>query len=221
MPSSRDVLVIGGSAGAIEALFRFLAHVSPVPEVAIAVVMHRHPTFASNLGPVFSRRSPIPFLEPEGGERFEPGVIFLAPQDRHMTLDGTHVQVDRGPRQHHTRPSIDPLFRTAAEAYGRRVIGVLLSGNLSDGVGGLIEIKRCGGVSLVQDPDQAPFPSMPTNALVYDNVDLVFQIDCLWSLARNLVRGESVPHLLEAQETSVGDRDLNRPFWPAREQPLP
>jgi two-component system chemotaxis response regulator CheB len=210
----RDVVVIGGSAGAVEGLFQILGQLPPDPEVAMAVTLHRQPNLASSMGHLFGRRSLVTVVEPTGDEPFVPGVIYLAPPDRHMTVHGRRIRVDRGPKQHHTRPAIDPLFRSAAETYGRRVIGVLLSGNLSDGVGGLIEIKQRGGISLVQDPQQAPFPSMPTNALIYDNVDLIFQIQSLWPLLAQLARGDSVAHLLGALQEARPE--LIPPFWPAR-----
>jgi two-component system chemotaxis response regulator CheB len=104
-------------------------------------------------------------------------------------IDGKQILLDRGPKQHHTRPAIDPLFVSASESHSRRTVGVLLSGNLSDGVAGLIAIKARGGLSLVQDPREAEWSSMPWNALRYDDVDMVFQSATLAGLLERLVQG--------------------------------
>jgi two-component system chemotaxis response regulator CheB len=218
----RDVVVIGGSAGAVEALSEFLRGLPSDFDAAVAVVLHRHPSFVSSLALVFGRHSALEVTEPEQGDRFEPGRIYLAPRDRHMTVYDQTIQLNRQPRQHHTRPAIDPLFRSAASSYGNRVIGVLLTGNLSDGVGGLIDIKERGGLSLVQDPGQAPFPSMPKNAIIYDHVDLVFEIGRLAELLIKLVRGES----LQSAVSSNGARrvqpgDEVPPRWVAAGHKLP
>jgi two-component system chemotaxis response regulator CheB len=217
-PRNRDVIVIGGSAGAVQALFKLLGQLPRGLEAAVAVTLHRHPTFASSLAGLFSRRSNIEVVEPYDGQRFEPGLVYLAPPDRHMMVHDDVIALSRAPRQHHTRPAIDPLFTSAAESCGDRVVGALLTGNLSDGVTGLIHIKALGGLSLVQDPDEAPYPSMPRNALIYDHVDLVFQIDLLASVLVDLVRGTSIDDVARlgarpvepSDLTAVGDRSPGR-----------
>jgi two-component system, chemotaxis family, protein-glutamate methylesterase/glutaminase len=201
---ARDVVVIGGSAGAVEAVRDLVAALPADLPAAVGVTLHRHPSAASSLAQVFNRRASMKVIEPEQGETFAPGRVYLAPQDRHMTVFDGAVHLDRQPRQHHTRPAIDPLFRAVARAYGSRVIGVLLTGNLSDGVGGLIAIKEAGGLSLVQDPNQAPHPSMPQNALIYDHVDLIFQIEHLADLLVKLIDGRSVAEVT----TSGGARPV-------------
>jgi two-component system chemotaxis response regulator CheB len=215
----RDVVVIGGSAGAVEALKHLLPRLPRDLDAAIALTLHRHPSFASSLADVFDRGSTIPVVEPEQGQKFEPGHIYLAPQDRHMTVVDGVIALNRQPRQHHTRPAIDPLFRSAAQAYGDRVIGVLLTGNLSDGVGGLIEIKEQAGISLVQDPSEALFPSMPRNALIYDHVDLVFKIEHLAELLTKLVPGETIQSALD----TTGIRPVRAADWvlPPHAEPEP
>jgi two-component system chemotaxis response regulator CheB len=222
VPNPRDVIVIGGSAGAVEALTGLLGTLPPKLDAAVAVVLHRHPSFASSMARVFSRNSTLEVIEPEQGERFLPGRVYLAPADRHMTIHDGTIQLNRQPRQHHTRPAIDPLFRSAASAYGSRAIGVLLTGNLSDGVGGLIEIKSNGGLSLVQDPRQAPYPSMPQNALIYDHVDLVFQIERLGVVLGKLVQGESLKSVINIEGArAVRPSDELAPRWLAPGHKLP
>jgi two-component system chemotaxis response regulator CheB len=218
----RNVVVIGGSAGAVEALFETLAMLPPDLKASVAIVLHRHPTFASSLGALFSRRSTMPVVEPEEGQAFKPGRVYLAPQDRHMTVGQGVIHLSRDPKQHHTRPAIDPLFMSAAEHYGSRVVGALLTGNLSDGVSGLIHIKEEGGVSLVQDPAEAPYPSMPRNALIYDHVDLVFRISSLGRLLARLVEGESVQSVSRDLDARVArDDELTAPRWLAPGRRLP
>lgn len=222
MSRPRDVVVIGGSAGAVSALFRILSSLPPHLEAAIALAIHRHPTFASSLGELFSRRSGLPVFEPFDGQLLEPGCVYLAPPDRHMVLSGRYIRLNREPKQHHTRPAIDPLFASAAGEYGPRVVGALLTGNLSDGVSGLIRIKELGGLSLVQDPDEAPFPSMPRNALIYDHVDLVFQVDMLGSVLSQLVKGATVQEALSTVGTRpVRESDIRAPGWLPRGHRLP
>jgi two-component system chemotaxis response regulator CheB len=141
--------------------------------------------------------------EPRDGERFERGTVYLAPPDQHMQLERDAIVLDRSAKVHHTRPAIDPLFVSAAVSHGPRVIGVLLSGNLSDGVAGLVAIKERGGIALVQDPEEAEWSSMPRNALRYDNVDVVIEMATLPALLTRLVRGDAVDEAV-AQATSSG-----------------
>src|SRR5262245_16393715 len=161
MATKRDVIVIGASAGGVEAVRTLLAGLPADVDAAVAITLHRSPTFfLSELPEVLGRASPLKVREPVHGEPFLPGRVYLAPQDVHMTIARGRLELDRGPKQHHSRPAIDPLFESAGECYGKRVIGIILTGNLSDGVTGLVRIKEEGGLSLVQDPSEAPYPSM-------------------------------------------------------------
>jgi two-component system chemotaxis response regulator CheB len=218
----RDVVVIGGSAGAVEALFRLCSMLPADLGAAIAIVIHRHPTFKSSLAELLGHRSILPVLEPRQAEPFTRGRIYLAPPDRHMTIHNGLVTLDRTPKQHHTRPAIDPLFVSAANSYADRVVGVLLTGNLSDGVTGLIEVKRQGGLSLVQDPAEAPFPSMPRNALIYDHVDLIFGLDTLPEILERLVQGESIQSATKTVGArAVRESDVEVPPWLMGHRRLP
>jgi len=205
---SRDVIVIGGSAGAIEVLSTVFGLLPPDLGAAVAVTIHRHPTVASSLAEILARRSSLEVVEPADGDRLTRGRIYLAPPDRHMLIAGDSLRLNREPRQHHTRPAIDPLFVSAAEHCGGRVIGLLVTGNLSDGVSGLIRVKEMGGITLVQDPHQARYPSMPRNALIYDHVDLVLGVLSVAPTLEGLVRGIGVHSFID----SPGVRRPGPPF---------
>ena len=219
---SRDVIVIGGSAGAVEVLTTVLALLPLDLDAAIAVTIHRHPSVTSTLAAVFARTATFPVIEPEDGEPFTPRRIYLAPADRHMVIAGDVIRLNREPRQHHTRPAIDPLFTSAADSCETRVIGVLVTGNLSDGVSGLIRIKEMGGITLVQDPHEALYSSMPRNALIYDNVDLILALQSVAPALAGLVRGAPVQSLVdEPGVRRPGAAYEKPPGWVARGHRLP
>jgi two-component system, chemotaxis family, protein-glutamate methylesterase/glutaminase len=188
----RDVVVIGASAGGVASLVSLFEKLPcPLPG-AIAVVLHRHPQKNVSLVRVLGRAAPLPVIEASDEGPFHSGTIYLAPGDAHLVLTEEGLRVHRGPKEHCTRPAIDPLFHSAAGVYGSRVVGVLLSGAGSDGVRGLIRIKAGDGLSVVQDPAEAMVPSMPTNALLHDHVDLVLPLTELASLLIPLMVGEQV-----------------------------
>jgi two-component system, chemotaxis family, protein-glutamate methylesterase/glutaminase len=132
------------------------------------------------------------------GERIRKGKIYVAPPDYHLLLEQETVHLSHGPKENRTRPAINPLFRSAALAYGGRVAGVVLTGTLDDGVAGLAEIKRRGGVAVVQDPDSALYPGMPLNALKSVDVDYVVPLSQIAALVSDLVTKERV--VLETEE---------------------
>lgn len=134
----------------------------------------------------------LPVIEPDTAMPVKKSTIFLGPADRHMIFEGDRVIVHRGPKEHSTRPAVDPLFRSAALSFASRVSGLLLSGAGDDGVDGLITIKEHGGICLVQDPDEADLPYMPMNAIRYDNVDASLPVKDLGPVLDRLARGEMV-----------------------------
>jgi two-component system chemotaxis response regulator CheB len=185
VPVRRDVAVIGASAGGIEALVELFRLLPATIPATLAVVVHRAPFRESHLAAVLGRRTALPVLEPADRTTAQPGRIYLAPRDHHLLVDGAGFRLSRGPKQHATRPAIDPLFRSAAETYGPRVVGVVLSGAGDDGVRGLIGIKAAGGASLVQSPAEARVPILPRAAIAEDDVDRVLTLD---GIAAALVR---------------------------------
>jgi two-component system chemotaxis response regulator CheB len=188
---SRDIVVIGASAGGVEAVRSLVAQFPRDLPAAVAIVIHRSPVFESRLPFVLGRYSKLPVSEPLEAQPVTPGHIYTAPRDQHLVFEGGKIAVNRGPKEHRTRPAIDPLFRSAARHYGPRVVGVLLTGLGDDGVPGFIEIKSAGGLSMVQDPAQALHKTMPTSAIVEDDVDAVLMIDDLAKAIITLANGET------------------------------
>ena len=164
-----DLIVIGASAGGVEALAALVAGLPTELPAAVCVVLHLRPYGESHLAGVLARCGPLPAVEAEHGARLEPGVIHVAVPDQHLLVardDGGGVlRLTRGPRENRNRPAVDPLFRSAALAFGPRVIGVVLSGALDDGTAGLWSIRDRGGLAVVQEPGDALVPSMPRNAI--------------------------------------------------------
>ena len=184
-----DLIVIGASAGGIEALSELVKDLPAELPAAVFVAVHIPAHSKSTLPKILGRRSVLPALKPEDGEEIRPGRIYVAPPDRHLLIKRGFIHVVHGPRENGSRPAIDPLFRTAARAYGRRVIGVVLSGSLDDGTAGLIAIKKRGGLSIVQDPDEALYPGMPQSAIDNSEVDYILPVSEIGStLARLAVQ---------------------------------
>ena len=187
----RDIIVIGASAGGVETLMELFASFPPRMAAVVCVVLHRSPE-KGELAHVLGRRSALPVIEPERETALNAGRIYLAPPDHHVLLTSRGIAIQRGPKEHSTRPAIDVLFRTAAVAHGPRVVGVLLTGAGEDGVSGFIAISKASGVTLTQDPDEAYMPYMPLNALKMDDVDGVLRIKEMAPTLTALAAGEPV-----------------------------
>ncbi len=165
------IVVVGASAGGIEALRQLVAGLPHDLPAAVCVVLHLEAASPSALPSILSRGGPLPAHHPADGEALEAGRIYVAPPDHHLMVDGDHVAVKRGPKESRFRPSVDALFRSAAYTHAPRVIGVVLSGVLDDGTSGLWTIKRLGGVAVVQSLADAAFDAMPRHALEEVDVD--------------------------------------------------
>jgi len=181
------IVVVGASAGGVEALADLAASLPSDFSAAVFVVLHLPATGTSALPEILSRHGPLPAAQVKDGEPIQPGRIYVAPPDHHVLLRTGHVHLSRGPRENGHRPAIDPLFRSAAREYATRVIGVVLSGALDDGTAGLLAIKSRGGIAVVQDPADALYTGMPGNALEHVQVDHVAATTSMGKLLARLI----------------------------------
>jgi len=242
-PQQRDLVVIGSSAGGVEALPRLLTQLPSHFPAAVGIVQHLMPT-SSGLVDILQRASALPVRWGEHGDELTTGTIYVAPGGVHMLFDRDKVVLAGGARENHSRPAINRLFRSAAAHHGSRTIGVLLTGMLDDGVAGLIAIQKAGGSVIVQHPADAAFPSMPESALAALKPDRVVPIDALGAslilMTREKVRPVDPPAdvLLEARldaddvalvdspvidelgpQTAIACPECGGPLWPTGEPP--
>jgi two-component system chemotaxis response regulator CheB len=206
----RDIVVIGCSAGGVEALPRVLQQLPDDLEAAVFIVQHLAPAGDLYLVGILSRACRLKVSWAEQGAKITHGCVIVAPPDLHLMFTDGHLSLTKAARENHARPSIDKLFRSAAAVHGSRVIGVLLTGMLDDGVAGLRAIREAGGLVIVQDPEGAAFPELPARALLALKPDRTLALDAIGSAIRSLV-GQPVdprapsPHLaLEAAIDQAG-----------------
>jgi two-component system chemotaxis response regulator CheB len=205
----KDIVVIGASAGGMEALQRLASRLPRNLPASLFVVWHLSPGARTILPSVLTKAGGMPALMPEDGERIEQGKIYVAPNDHHMLLEKDYIRVARGPKENRFRPAIDPLFRSAAYVYGTRVIGVVLTGALDDGTAGLWTIKLRGGTTIVQEPTEALIRSMPLNALENVAVDHKLPVAEIGELIGRLVREEApAPVQMAADEDEKTAREV-------------
>jgi two-component system chemotaxis response regulator CheB len=181
-----DTIVVGASAGGLDALQVLVRDLPQSLPAAVFVVMHVG--IRSHLTEILNKAGTLPVVSADTGMTIRQGQVYVAPPGRHLLIHDGHTLLRRGPRENMSRPAIDPLFRTAAASRGGRVIGVVLSGGLNDGTAGLRAIKRCGGLAVVQDPADAAVPSMPNSAIRYVDVDHVVPVGCMADLLDGLAR---------------------------------
>jgi two-component system chemotaxis response regulator CheB len=164
------LIVVGASVGGVAALSGLAASLPTTFPAPVLMVLHTgsHPSILPQL---LAARGALPVSHPADGDPIVGGHIYVAPPDHHMLVEEGQVRLNRGPKEHHTRPAIDPLFLSAALSYGPAVVGVVLTGMLDDGTAGLQAIKACGGVAVVQEPSDAVEPSMPSSAMQHVQVD--------------------------------------------------
>ena len=162
---TRDIIVIGSSMGGIEALAALMGQLPADLPAAVLVVQHLSEASPGVLSDILDKSGPLSAVTAEHGMPIERGRVYVAPPNRHLLVGPHDVRVVFGPRENRSRPAIDPLFRTAAMHHRTRVIGVILTGLLGDGAAGLHAVAGCGGLAVVQAPDDAPHPEMPRRAL--------------------------------------------------------
>ena len=213
--SGHDIIVVGASAGGVEALVN-LVHEFPADLSASVFVVFHIPAQSPSLLPnILSRAGLVKAVQPVDYQRIERGRIYIAPPDRHLLIEDGFMRVVLGPKENRHRPAIDPLFRSAAVAYGPQVVGVILTGSLDDGTAGLLAIKQRGGVAVVQDPRDAIYPSMPESALAHVKVDHCLPISRIGQLLVQLshegVMQENIQPALEdmAREVRIAEMETN------------
>ena len=186
MMSPTAIIVIGASAGGVEALRQVIAGLPGDLNAAVFITLHIG-AHRSDLPWLLSRAGLLPVTHPVDGEEIRAGQVYVAPPDHHMLVEAGCIRLTKGPRENWARPAIDPLFRSAARAYGSSVIGVILTGGLNDGPAGMFEVKVRGGTSVVQDPSDAVTPNMPQSVIANVTVDYVVPVKDIAALLTRLV----------------------------------
>jgi two-component system chemotaxis response regulator CheB len=193
------LVAIGASAGGVEALTRLVRALPADFPLPIVVVLHVPPT-SSMLPQILSRAGGLPAEHAQDGAQLTAGRIHIAPPDCHLVVSDGVVNVGRGPKENGHRPAIDPLFRTAAAQFGSGTIGIVLSGALDDGTAGLAQVKDRGGLTIVQDPEEALYPAMPTSARDVVDPDYVLPVSGIAELLRSIVSGSPEPDPPQSNE---------------------
>jgi two-component system chemotaxis response regulator CheB len=211
---THDIIVIGASAGGVEAVTELVKRLPKDLPAALFVVIHIPPDGSSVLARILNRTGSLRAAAANDREAIEPGRIYVARADCHLLVKRGYVRLVRGPKENNVRPAIDPLFRTAARSYGARVVGVVLSGTLDDGTAGLLAIKSRGGTVIVQDPEEARYQGMPQSAIENVGVDYCLSLDdiavTLSRLAHEIVEREEEEAMSDEleEEADIAEFDL-------------
>jgi two-component system chemotaxis response regulator CheB len=219
----QDIIVVGASAGGVEALQALSAGLPHNLEASVFVVLHigKGDGGRSYLPEILSKAGPLSAVHPRDGEIILKRKIYVAPPDCHLLLKSGRIGLSSGPKENRTRPAINPLFRSAADAFAGRVTGVILTGTLDDGVAGLAEIKRRGGVAVVEDPATALFPSMPYNAVKHVEVDHILPIQRIAQVVTHLASNERIgsekEELMERTPSVLTCPECRGPLWGERQ----
>ncbi len=196
------VIGIAASAGGLEALRRIVADLPADLPAAVCVVLHIPATGRSLLAPILARVSALVAVAAEDGVRLRPGVIYVAPADRHLLVHRDTIELGRGPKENGVRPAADPMFRSLARSWGPAAIGVILSGALGDGAAGALRLTEAGGTVIVQDPKTAMVSGMPESAIAATAPDYIVGVSEIGALLERLVR--SGAHALSSGENREG-----------------
>jgi two-component system chemotaxis response regulator CheB len=216
MQGSRDTVVIGTSAGGVEALPRVIGALPRDFPAAVLVVQHMADVAEPMLASILERRAQLPVRWAEQGDPIKPGQVYVTPPGVHMMIVDNHLQLLASARENHVRPSIDRLFRSAAALRGGRTIGVLLTGMMDDGVAGLRAIQESGGYTIVQDPTDAEFPELPRRALEALQPDRVATANAIGALLVRLTDEAAHPALTPPTVAAEARLDREDPRDPAR-----
>lgn len=184
---NHSIVVIGASAGGVEALQSLFSQFPANLQASFFVVLHVSPESPGLIASLIDKSGPLKAEIAHDRDLIKPGHVYVAPPDYHLLVKPEHMRVHRGPRENRHRPAIDPLFRSAAIAYRAQTIGVVLTGHLDDGTSGLLAIKRCGGIAVVQDPEDADYPDMPANAIAEVEVDYRLALSKMGSVIQQII----------------------------------
>lgn len=185
-----SAIAVGASAGGVESLSKWISKVSPEIGSAIFVTMHFPQTSTSMLPHILERAGRLPAKHATDGEHVKHGVVYVAPPGSHLLIQEGIARLSKGPKENGHRPAIDPLFRSIGHCYGEESMGIILSGLLDDGAVGMSAIKAAGGVTAVQDPQEAMFGDMPRNAISNVEIDHILALDDLAHLTNSLSRSK-------------------------------
>lgn len=213
----RDLILIGASSGGVTALCGVLKALPRDLKAAICVVIHIG--HASRLAASLKHCTSLTVEEGEDGTKLQYGRVYVAPSSKHMVIQNGAIRLTSDPKENGSRPAIDPLFRTASNEFGRRVIAVILTGDLDDGAAGIFTVKARGGLTIVQKPENAFAPSMPKAALRYTDVDFCLPVDQIGAKLTGLV-GTVVKNGQIKEEASVQDLALSSLICPDCGGPL-
>ncbi len=216
----QNIFVIGASAGGVEALQQLVRQLPPEFPGTLFVALHLAPRIKSLLPEILTSAGPLLAAHPKDGEKIESGRIYVAPPDNHLVIEHKHMHLSRGPKEQHHRPCINVMFRSAALAYGERVRAVVLTGELDDGTAGMWEVKRRGGVAVIQNPEEAAFPSMPLSALREVEAEYIVNIAEMGALLTRLASQEREYNGTQMASTNVDPQltdlrcpDCRGPVW--------
>jgi two-component system, chemotaxis family, protein-glutamate methylesterase/glutaminase len=205
--SKKNIIVIGASAGGIEALRVLVGGLPKELEASVFVVLHTSPQSPGILDQILSRAGALPATNAQDKEKIQQGRIYVAPPDHHLLIETGRVRITKGPKENRFRPAVDPLFRSAAQTFGSRVVGVILTGGLDDGTAGLWAVKQLGGTAIVQDPEEAVAPSMPASAMRHVKVDYSLPLGeispLLVRLTNTLAEEEGAHQMPEEMEIEI------------------
>lgn len=205
MPA-KDIVVIGASAGGIDALKVLVASLPGDLKAAVFITLHIAPYRMGILPEILARAGPLPVSNAKDWEPIQNGHIYVAPPDFHLLFEKTgHIRTTRGPRENRFRPAIDPMFRAAAYCFGPRVIGVILTGWLDDGTAGLQAVRERGGTTIVQHPDDAIAPSMPMSAIKHVEIDQILPVK---NIGPTLVQLVNTPAVEEAKHSVSEEMEI-------------
>lgn len=190
LPNECELIAVGASAGGLPALMEIVRTIEPNGP-AILIVQHLDPRHKSQIPQLLARRTGIRVKEAEDGEPITRGIIYIGPADEHLLVSEGKIQLAHSRLVRFSRPSIDVMFASVAAIYGRRAMGVILSGSNRDGADGIAAIKRAGGTTVAQSPETAEYRIMPQAAIDTGCVDHIVALDKMGKTLSRLSRGQS------------------------------